>query len=994
MSAAGLHAQVVRYDNIALGPQGGPVSGATVAVCAATADTSTTPCSPLVQLYSDEAMTQPLANPFPADSLGNYGFWAAPGHYIVQIYGSTLRTRQMDVFLPCDPANCTMSSATFSSITANTLNLSGSLTVNGRGVATKALPNDAVQYVSPNGNDANDGLSWGTAKQTVTGAWNALLANTNPGGTIYVAAGAACGSAGANHLWISGAASPPAGWLKVGPIRVAGVGATSWAFNGHVPLVNLSCGSASDPPLWIANTSTPMEFDHLGFFSGPQAVRLGITSTGARTGGGVSTITFKGDGFEPDSSVAGNGPAVDIGGSSFWIYFDDCEFLANSNTGKTAGSDAAMTMVINPTPAGNSSGLIFISHSNESGGEIKYYCGATECGNLNINGLQSENQTDGHGAVWITSAPADSQFNIQNVGVSDATTSTPAVEVDGGLPGATVVANVAGQNVNTQGPMTVLGGDYPNSWQNTTQEPTTSQQMGFMYGHVWGQTDAGRRMFPPVAVRMANLASEYPNWSVSNYGLVGTTSSIVTGPDGASYALEATSPSDAGGTQDMNVINGTVSSYSAGDRIVVGVWWRSVSGNGPAGGYAVNMGLTGGCAVTNLDGSSYGNAFGQMIKGDGEWQWFSHAVKVTSGGSCGLTVGTHFTNANGPVEISGPVVLHITDTSVSENEVAEIAANLASYPDGVPSLSEATLLGHPFSFGGSGDRYFGTLDHTALTGNHTYLFPDADGTVCLTTTCSNSVNVNGAAVSNPNFNSTTPAAGANLLNLPLVVSGSNVVVQPSISGNSAKLATATGSFTSGHCAQWDASGNVIDSGGPCAAGVSTASANTWTATQTFSPAAGSVPVVVKMPASPTTDAFQVQNSTGTVLGTFDSSGNVHTYNQLSAATNQNLSINPGCGSCAVYVNGPGILLGSTSSHIGNSAGANGDLAGQIAISAATSGSHTFSSAYSNAPVCTVSPTSAPGTTTWWVTTTTTAVTVNLSASGTITFNYICIGNPN
>jgi hypothetical protein len=63
----------------------------------------------------------------------------------------------------------------------------GSLTVLGNGktgnVALKAAGSDAVQYVSPNGQDSNDGLSAGSAKATIAAAY-AVLPTT--GGTIHV----------------------------------------------------------------------------------------------------------------------------------------------------------------------------------------------------------------------------------------------------------------------------------------------------------------------------------------------------------------------------------------------------------------------------------------------------------------------------------------------------------------------------------------------------------------------------------------------------------------------------------------------------------------------------------------------------------------------------------------------------------------------------------------------------------------------------------------
>ena len=88
-----------------------------------------------------------------------------------------------------------------------------------------------------------------------------------------------------------------------------------------------------------------------------------------------------------------------------------------------------------------------------------------------------------------------------------------------------------------------------------------------------------------------------------------------------------------------------------------------------------------------------------------------------------------------------------------------------------------------------------------------------------------------------------------------------------------------------------------------------------------------------------------------------------------------------------------VVLKSAGSHLNASAGSN-DFDGVISVSAATSASHTFSTAYASTPVCVLTPTSNPGSLTWWVTASTTAVTANLSAAGTITFNYHCAGNPN
>lgn len=76
-------------------------------------------------------------------------------------------------------------------------------------------------------------------------------------------------------------------------------------------------------------------------------------------------------------------------------------------------------------------------------------------------------------------------------------------------------------------------------------------------------------------------------------------------------------------------------------------------------------------------------------------------------------------------------------------------------------------------------------------------------------------------------------------------------------------------------------------------------------------------------------------------------------------------------------------------------GANGDIAGTFSLSAATSATKTFATAYSSAPACVVTPTSDLGSgVRFWVTTSTTGVTANTSASVTADFRYVCIGNPN
>ena len=80
-------------------------------------------------------------------------------------------------------------------------------------------------------------------------------------------------------------------------------------------------------------------------------------------------------------------------------------------------------------------------------------------------------------------------------------------------------------------------------------------------------------------------------------------------------------------------------------------------------------------------------------------------------------------------------------------------------------------------------------------------------------------------------------------------------------------------------------------------------------------------------------------------------------------------------------------------HIGSSTT---DTQGTVMITSSTSATVNFSVPFLAYPICTLTPTSDPTSVGgYWVSGTThSAFTVNLHRSGTITFNYICMGNPN
>lgn len=55
-------------------------------------------------------------------------------------------------------------------------------------------------------------------------------------------------------------------------------------------------------------------------------------------------------------------------------------------------------------------------------------------------------------------------------------------------------------------------------------------------------------------------------------------------------------------------------------------------------------------------------------------------------------------------------------------------------------------------------------------------------------------------------------------NLPLIGNGTGAVAQGTRSGNTTSFATTSGSLSSGNCAEFDANGNIVDSGGACGGG--------------------------------------------------------------------------------------------------------------------------------------------------------------------------------
>lgn len=243
-----------------------------------------------------------------------------------------------------------------------------------------------IQYVSPEGNDANDGLSWQTAKQTILAAYDALPEENYQGfggGTIYFAnASRIGGSISDQGLWILGPKdpnwnSPPPGWRRQKQLKLLGLPAANIANSAGMPQAWIIGGSntnSNKPTIWIAGTDIPIHFENVAIMHPAVAIRLGVGSNGIRNVD-TSTVSFYNVGAQVHN-VAGSGPTVDIG-YAYWIWFTRCVF--SSNSAEPLSSDKRAAILVKPTaPAGvmaPSSGLLTISDCNFNTGGIKYYAG-------------------------------------------------------------------------------------------------------------------------------------------------------------------------------------------------------------------------------------------------------------------------------------------------------------------------------------------------------------------------------------------------------------------------------------------------------------------------------------------------------------------------------------------------------------------------------------------------------------------------------------------
>lgn len=173
------------------------------------------------------------------------------------------------------------------------------------------------------------------------------------------------------------------------------------------------------------------------------------------------------------------------------------------------------------------------------------------------------------------------------------------------------------------------------------------------------------------------------------------------------------------------------------------------------------------------------------------------------------------------------------------------------------------------------------------------------------------VTASGTSGGIPYFSSSTGLASSGVLTANLPVIGGGAGVAPTVgtrSGNTTKFVTTTGTLTSGNCAQWDASGNLVEASGACGTGGGTPGGST---TQVQFNNAGSFGGSANLTwVSPALTVGAAGSTTGQLKLTGSTSGTVTITPQATAGT-PTITLPNASGTVAVSATSPLALSATT-----------------------------------------------------------------------------------
>lgn len=272
-----------KYSETSINAKGQPLVGATITVCASPAIGA--PCTPLIAIFDDEALTTPKGNPFQSDSLGNWSFYVSPGVYSYTVSGNgTIAQGPIQITVPCviGGASCASSSGGGSNVDANVIAKGtgiGLPLVNSEGFADGTLP-------------AQWPLGLNVVSQGIWYRWN----NAVSPGTVANQTAVATSTGTVNHGFTS---------TVTGVIGIAGNGAGTtgqvdicWAGRCQVLFDN-----TSNPEDWAIPSTTTAGYLH---DTGSQLETPGIQNfliVGANAGAGTLGVVAL---LSPDSIGTAN----------------------------------------------------------------------------------------------------------------------------------------------------------------------------------------------------------------------------------------------------------------------------------------------------------------------------------------------------------------------------------------------------------------------------------------------------------------------------------------------------------------------------------------------------------------------------------------------------------------------------------------------------------------------------------------------------------------
>jgi pectate lyase-like protein len=433
-------AQGSRKDDIVLGTTGHPVAGATVRVCQATA--TGTPCSPLATIYTSAAMTVTAPNPFQADGLGNYHFYAPAGRYMIQLTGPgiTGTVTQPDVILAPDVS----STGSGNNISAFGLNLGGNLSVAGNATINGTLTSGsfspgifAPSSLQVNGNSCQAGPR--PYIDVTCPAYGAKGdSQTDDTAAISAALTAACATTTAqNGLAMHPAVVFPPGVYRVQQPQTPSAAAPLSIPCGFIELRGFPGGNA-------ASGSQPASQITVTPGSSPNAAPLIMVTN-------VGTVRFT------NLSIQGYNQAVWLRSALGNIVFDNAPLAATGTTGLADNtalkiSNTILVWRINHSSAqvsgsattppviyaaetpvfseGPTVGIIYTRDVSDAGGAEQVICRVAGCviGNFHFNDIENEDSNNGFITFTNTSGVSANDypiFTFDNVTISDSTVSAP-----------------------------------------------------------------------------------------------------------------------------------------------------------------------------------------------------------------------------------------------------------------------------------------------------------------------------------------------------------------------------------------------------------------------------------------------------------------------------------------------------------------------------------------------------------------------------------------